>query len=105
LDNPVRAAETEAIFRDVNETVAEQQASNADELTVLCECSNDLCAESITLSESAYEHVRSEGTQFLVRPDHVSPDIEVVIQKHPEFWVIEKVGEAGEIAEESDPRA
>ena len=105
MDDAVRAAETEAIFRDVNETLAEQQAAPDSELTVLCECSNDSCAESITLSESDYERVRSEGTRFLVCPGHVADAIEVVVEKNADFWVIEKVGTAGEIAEDTDPRA
>jgi hypothetical protein len=105
LDDAARAAETEGIFRDVNETLAEQQASLTGELTVLCECSNDSCAESVTLTESEYDRVRSEGTWFLVCPDHVAQAIEVVIERHHDFWVIEKVGPAGEIAERTDPRA
>jgi hypothetical protein len=107
LEDAVRAAETEAIFRDVNETLAEQQQQQSPpdrELTVLCECSNDSCAESITLSESDYERARSEGNRFLVFPDHVAKAIEVVVEQNPDFWVIEKVGTAGEIAEDTDPR-
>jgi uncharacterized Fe-S cluster-containing radical SAM superfamily protein len=105
LDDVVRGAETEAIFRDVNETLAEQQTSPDRRLTALCECSNDSCAESIELSERDYERVRSEGTRFLVCPDHVTEAIEVVVERNPDFWVIEKVGTAGAIAEETDPRA
>jgi len=105
VENPVRAAETEAIFRDVNETLAEQQSPRAGSMTVLCECSNDACAESITLTEEEYERVRSEGARFLVRPQHVAAGIEVVVERNPQFWVIEKIHKAGDIAEETDPRA
>ena len=105
MENPIRAAETEAIFRDVNETLADQeQAAPAGEMTVLCECSNDACAESLSLSQAEYERVRSEGTRFLVRPGHVSEGIEIVVERRPDYWAIEKIGTAADIARETDPR-
>jgi hypothetical protein len=105
VENAIRAAETEAIFRDVNETLAQQQTPAGGEMTVLCECSNDSCAAIIAIPEPEYERVRSEGARFLVRPGHVAAEIEIVVEQKPDFWVIEKIGAAGDIAEETDPRA
>jgi hypothetical protein len=100
-----RAAETEAMFRDVNETVVEHSDPADAVPDILCECSNDACAESIAVSRAEYDRVRSDATHFIVLPEHVSAGIEVVVEKHREYWVIEKIGVAAEIAEETDPRA
>jgi hypothetical protein len=34
-----------------------------------------------------------------VAPGHVAPHLEVVVKEHPLFWLIEKHGDAGEVAE------
>jgi hypothetical protein len=106
VERAVRAAETEAIFRDVNETMAEQEGgvSSDERVSLLCECSNDACADSVRVPKAEYERVRAQSDQFLIKPGHVTEGIELVLQRHPEHWVIAKVGVAREIAEETDPR-
>jgi hypothetical protein len=52
-----------------------------------------------------YEHVRAEPSHFFVRPEHNRPDIERIIEQHPDYWVVEKFGEAGEAVRETDPRS
>ena len=105
MDRAQRAAETEAIFRDVNETFLEQHEVPSDQTSILCECSNDSCAELILVARAEYERVRSTPTLFFVRPDHVVAGIERVIEVHADYWVIEKIGKAAEIAIETDPRS
>jgi hypothetical protein len=101
MEDAVRAAETEAIFREVNEVLI---ADDAVSTTVLCECANDACAETLTLPRADYERVRAYPTRFLVQPNHVAADIEVVVETHEDYWVIEKEGTAAEVAEDTDPR-
>ena len=43
---------------------------------------------------------RAKPNRFAVAPDHVAPDIEVVVMKHSRFWLVEKLGVAGDVAEE-----
>ena len=43
---------------------------------------------------------RAESNRFAVAPDHVAENFEAVVRMFPRFWLIEKLGEAGEIAEE-----
>jgi hypothetical protein len=105
VEDATRAAETEAIFRDVNETIVEQQPADGAVTTLLCECSSDACAESVVVPRDDYERVRAFATRFFVRPRHVTPEIEVVVERLPAYWVIEKHGEAAEVAEETDPRS
>jgi hypothetical protein len=35
----------------------------------------------------------------VVAPEHVAPDVEVLVKEYPEFWLVEKRGEAEKIAE------
>jgi len=53
------------------------------------------------LSETEWKEIRSRPDRFAVAPGHVA-DVEVVVKKCPNFWVVEKRGEAEEIAEELD---
>ena len=43
--------------------------------------------------------------RFLVTPGHVQPEVEHVVEKHRVYWVVEKFGEAAEVAEQTDPRS
>jgi hypothetical protein len=99
-------AANEAMFRSVNETVeaAARTAGIAEPVTFLCEWGDETCAEGIPMTIDEYEHVRSEPTHFAVRPGHVAADVELVVERTEHYWIVEKVGEAAEVAEETDPR-
>lgn len=105
-DRQARLGENEAIFRQVNETVeqAARQAGLEEAITFLCECADGACAQYIKLSTQEYEHVRSVASHFVIRPRHYYPDVEIVVERHPEHWIVEKTGEAEEVAEATDPR-
>ena len=106
-DQQARVGENEAIFREVNETVARVATARAvaEPTLFLCECADQFCAESIPLLREEYEQVRAIAEQFAVAPEHVLSDVERVVEKHRHYWVVEKFGEAAEVAEETDPRS
>ena len=96
----------EALFREVNETVAESSTKTVDEpMLFLCECADEFCAASIALRRTEYEQVRAVSEHFIVKPEHFRPDIERVFEQHQGYWVIEKFGDAAEVAEDTDPRS
>jgi hypothetical protein len=57
------------------------------------------------MSLGEYDAVRARATWFVVRPDedHVLPDVERVVRRTPGYWIVEKLGEAGDAAA-LDPR-
>jgi hypothetical protein len=58
---------------------------------------------AMTIAE--YEAIRAESTHFAVVPEHEQPEIEVVIERHPSYFVVEKrEKDAQEVARETDPR-
>lgn len=102
-----RAARNEALFREVNEqarAITElQQSSPAEELMIVCECSDDSCTELVSLSPAAYESVRADPRQFIVVAGHES-EFERVVERFDRYLVVEKEGRAGQLAEQTDPR-
>ena len=107
-----RLAGNEALFREVNERVAEvathfvEVETHIEPVDFTCECGRADCAEPIRMTLVEYEAIRAESTHFAVVPEHEQPEIEVVIERHPTYFVVEKSQEdAQEVARETDPRA
>ena len=69
-----------------------------------CECGRLRCNMLVELTLSAYERVRQDPRRFVLEPGHELPEAEVVVERQPAYIVVEKVGEAGKVAEDSDPR-
>jgi len=107
-----RKARNEALFREVNERVEDVStglvgSGEPDSLLVgfVCECGREDCLEQLEVTRAQYEAVRSHPRRFLVLPDHEDADVARVVERHGHFLVVEKIGEAAEIAEEHDPRS
>lgn len=106
----IRAAENESTFRAINEQLLgpdvalEARGRLRD---IVCECPQLECTELVSLTVEEYERVRSEGERFVVAPseEHVVPDVERIVAKQDRYWVVEKVGVAGEVAAENDTRS
>ncbi|HSO02467.1 MAG TPA: hypothetical protein VLS46_08055 [Gaiellaceae bacterium] len=102
-----RLAENELIFREVNERVraiAAVHGSDDHVYEFYCECSNADCTFQVQVRLADYEAVRADPARFLVAPGHALPEIEVVADRSGAWWVVEKKGEAAELAAELDPR-
>jgi hypothetical protein len=107
-----RLAGNEALFREVNERVAEvatkfiEVEAQTEQVDFTCECGRADCSEPIAMTLVEYEAIRAEPTHFAVVPQHEQPEIEVVIERHPTYFVVEKrEPDAKEVARETDPRA
>jgi hypothetical protein len=95
-----RIAHNEAWSRSLNERRAEW-VSGRDEMTGFrCECWQRDCPERIPLSGDDWKMVRAEPNRFAVAPSHVAENFEAVVKEFPRFWLVEKLGEAREVAEE-----
>jgi hypothetical protein len=73
----------------------------------VCECVNETCVDRVALTLSEYEGIRQVPTRFVVVPsrDHLVPDVEQVVKADQRYWVVEKEGLAGAVAEALNPRA
>jgi hypothetical protein len=95
-----RIALNEAWCRDLNERKAEWMKGGDLAAGFRCECWQAECDERIGLSGTEWQEVRSRPNRFAVVPGHIASEHESVIAEYPHFWMIEKQGEAGEVAEE-----
>jgi hypothetical protein len=105
-----RAGRNQSLFRDVNERVNDANKAHGLWVTLsdwVCECADETCTQPIELTPQQYETVRSDPTHFLVAPgtEHVVSDVERVIEQHPRYWIVSKVGDAAVVATHLDPRS
>jgi len=101
-------AENEVRFRALNERLrkgSDTWGPGDGVLELVCECADEDCTRSITLTPRGYESVRSDETQFLVVPGHQRIEVEDVVAEREGWFVVRKRGEAAEIAADADPRA
>ena len=85
--------------RQLNERKAEWIDNGYVAAGFRCECWQPDCGVRIRLSGGEWQKVRARPNRFAVAPQHVSTDIETVIEEHPHFWIVDKQGEAGDVAE------
>lgn len=91
-DSQIRMAETEVLFREVNEGIATAaERFDADEAEFVCECSDVGCADRIPAPIAEYERVRADPTHFLLAPGHEAAHLERVVRRRKGYWVVEKV--------------
>ena len=105
-DADIRIARNEDLFRRVNEAIARGVWPGEERRPAAfrCECARLECNQAIRLSLEEYEHVRTNPRRFAVAPDHVLADEEVVVEDHDGYVIVEKLGRAGEVAEQLEPR-
>ena len=106
-DDKVKRAKTEALFRDVNERIAESaDRFHAESTEFVCECSDPNCTPRVAATLDEYETVRADGATFMLAPGHAEKDIERVIDNRGRFHIVEKVqGTVRATVKRLNPRA
>jgi hypothetical protein len=106
-----RIARNDATFRDANErirVVAEATQLGDDALLpFLCECADLQCTTIVQLTGAEYEETRANPRWFVNAHGHQqsSHGWARVVEEFERYTLVEKIGEAGTIAEELDPRS
>jgi len=72
----------------------------------VCECGRIECLVVLRLTVEEYEQGRQNPRWFLCAPGHeiTGDDIGRVVQRAPDFVVVEKLGVGGKVAEQADSR-
>jgi hypothetical protein len=81
----------------------ERYGATLTEPVFICECANDGCSEQLAIDLETYERVRKQPRLFFVLPGHQHPEFERVLETHHDYLVVEKTGEAGQVAERTYP--
>jgi hypothetical protein len=87
-----RIAENEVAFRRLNEELGVMGV-------FVCECGDADCREHIQMPRAAYEEIRTSPRRFFVRPGHEHPDVETVVERADEWYVIEKPDDVAHIVD------
>ena len=93
-----RRGRNEAIFREVNERIADMSASS-DVVEFLCECGERTCLTTFRVDIAVYRDVREHQHRFFVTHGHADPEIESVVVRRDDFVVVEKHGLAADVAD------
>lgn len=102
----LRVALTEVANRAANEEVEPAPEAGWDLGLVerRCECGNPGCEATLRLTVAEYEELREDGRRFAIHEAHVVPAAEIVVERRPRYTIVEKVADAGRVAEAHDPR-
>ena len=99
-----RLAHNEATFRDANEeirTTLDEHEFDAPLAPFICECSDPSCRALMRIPLETYRKVRSVPTRFILAAGHEDRrGAEDVVERHDGFVVVEKHGDAGDVAAE-----
>jgi hypothetical protein len=103
-----RQARNEALFREVNERIAQlgerAQAWSPDGTDFLCECGEEGgCGQRVRVPLDVYNRVRAQDDRFVVRPGHETPELERAVEWTDTYVVVDKV-RAAEPLVADDPR-
>lgn len=102
-----RLAANETSFREVNEAIEAKAAELEGRAPAgprhlyafVCECGDPNCADQVRLTLGEYHRARTDETRFVIAADHDIADVERIVQRGARYWLVEKVGEAGRVAE------
>ena len=102
-----KIARTEALFREVNERIAETaERFEADSTKFVCECADPTCTHRVDASLEQYEEVREDGTRFLLVPGHEDERVEAVVRQVDGHAIVQKHHpEVTPIVRKLNPRA
>ena len=85
----------QALIRELNDQVFAfaANAPHDDSVLIICECTGVNCSAPVSVTYGRYEQVRQSPTTFVMKPDHVLPEVERVVEQTADYVVVEKLGE------------
>jgi hypothetical protein len=97
-----RIAKNEDHFRQANEAIVDAmerfQGTEDHPLSLVCECGISECMDTVEASLREYAAVREHPTRFIVKPDHLIAQVETVVGRTDEHWIIQKLDAGAEEA-------
>ena len=87
-----RIAENEDSFRHLNEQLGVMGV-------FVCECGDGDCRQHVQMPRERYSDIRRNPRRFFVRPGHEIPDVERVVEREVEWYVVEKPADVAHIVD------
>jgi hypothetical protein len=88
-----RVEKNEQAFRAYNERRSEferEALERGDAAPFVCECGDRSCHQALSLTVEEFEASHERPDLYSVRPGHVMPEFEEVIEEHDEYWILRK---------------
>ena len=84
--------ETEDVFRNANDRIADKAAELAwsDPIPFLCECNDSCCFARLELTLDDYSSVRAHPEQYLIKPGHQLAG-GIILEQDERITVVEKL--------------
>lgn len=102
-----RVRKNEAAFRAHNERHKALEKDNVGQgelIPFVCECGDADCWDAVSLTITQFESAHAGKLRYAVKPVHVMPDYEQVVERHDMYWVVQKYA-PGEAPAEAAARA
>lgn len=94
-----RAARNQSVFRAINDELrVATRALDPQSFIIACECADPACVKMLEVDVEQYAQIRADPTHFIVLPGHIYPEVERVIVADARFQIVEKTGEAAQVA-------
>jgi ANTAR domain-containing protein len=84
-----RMVETEELYRQVNDAIAENRT--VDGQLYMCECANPYCNETMQLTSEDIEVLHSMPGYYIILPGHEVPDVESVVHSTDSYEIVNKL--------------
>lgn len=86
------------VGREINERIEARSPFIVDgqKMSLVCECGDADCKAQIQLTPDQYDCIRQNRRTFVVLQGHESPDSDIVLDRHDEWLVVQKVPERHE---------
>ena len=91
LPQPARKVQNQALFREVNERIAELAAHfevATGPQSFICECSQVWCTKRLELPIAAYTRLRDDPATFLILAGHEDLDHETVVERSAGYLLV-----------------
>lgn len=94
-----RVARNEELFQIVNRQIEklEKTLGSRRAFAMVCECGKKHCLDGFDVEPAVYQRVRANPLLFFVVPGHEDAQVEEVVERTPQYLVVEKVGRAAEV--------
>jgi hypothetical protein len=103
-----RVSQNEAMHRAVNREIEEATKETGEgsqgRLEVICECGRDHCSETLDITIDEYDESHRQRDRFVVAAGHEDEQIEHVVARTERYLVVDKFGEAEQVAEAEERR-
>jgi hypothetical protein len=91
-----RLERNQELFRGANqrlEGAVGDRVPNEQVIPFLCECPDEMCMDTVAITLSAYETVRSKRNRFIIVSGHPTSPGERVVTERDGYLIVEKNGD------------